>query len=124
MRNAVACAKDPLSTRIEESVERISTSTRHAQRLQCDADRLSFFSRLLAELRATELRELLTQHAIEPAGTKQMLARLAAEHLTQHDLDQYVAPTGRSARTSATGCAGAAAGQSTLDALFAAPRTA
>ena len=31
------------------------------------ADRLTFFSRLLAELRATELRELLMQHGIEPA---------------------------------------------------------
>ena len=59
---------------------------------------MEFFTRLL-ELRAVDLRELLARHALEPAGTKPVLAKIAAINISEEDLDDFLANRVKRPRT-------------------------
>ena len=82
---------------------------------------VAFFSRLMAGFRAVELRALLTEHGIEPVGTKQTFAELVVEHLTQEQVSAFLASRGRCSkrqRLAAQSDCGGEGRQSTLDALI------
>ncbi len=79
-RHEVIHSREVLSQQLQEGVDRIMESRRPLRR---DSEaHLEFFTRLL-ELRAVDLRELLANHALEPAGTKPALARIAALNMNE-----------------------------------------
>ena len=94
-REDIATARHAICEQINkglEGVDKLLEETQHRKRAHGSPSQLSFFSRLLTHFRATELRELLARHGIEPSGTKHNLARLAAESLSEEDVDSFTAP--------------------------------
>ena len=122
--NAANALGEKLGAKIEEGVERMLNSAKRSRESTTNAGQVAFFSRLMAGLKAIELRELLVEHGIEPVGTKQTFAELVVEHLTQEDVSSFLASRGNHNKRQrlATGqkrTGGGESRQSMLDSPFA-----
>ena len=114
-RNEVQSARDTLSQQLQEATGKILGSQRTKQ---SNTSQVAFVSKLLG-LRAVELKELLTRHCIEPIGTKQSLAELAASELLEGDLEDFIAARKKPRRDADVRRPTARGQQDTLDAFFA-----
>ena len=86
-RDEVRSGTGALAEHLQAGVDRILECQQRSGE-SSGSSQLVFFSRLLSELRVTELRQLLARRgiAVPAGGTKSMLARLAAEQLREEDL--------------------------------------
>ena len=84
------------------------------------ASNIAFYSMVLSNLRAQDMKELLVNRGIEPVGAKNMLAQLVVSHLAEDDVEQFVLTRSKKPRVDApSGSGGGQSGrQGTLDAMF------
>ena len=69
---------------------------------------------VFSNLRAQDMKDLLTSRDIEPHGAKSMLAQLIVAHLTEEEVEQFViGRSGKRRRIDAP-----SGNQTTLDVLF------
>lgn len=54
------------------------------------AGKISFYSMVFSNLRARDMKDLLTGCGVEPVGAKHMLAQLIVAHLTEEDVERFV----------------------------------
>jgi hypothetical protein len=112
-RRSVENARDALASKVEEGVKILCAQKREKTLDSSSASKISFYSMVFSNLRAQDMKDLLTSRDIEPVGVKSMLAQLIVTHLTEEEVEQFV--IGRSKRRRIDGPSG---NQSTLDALF------
>ena len=113
-RRSVEEARDALSSKVEEGVKLLCAQKREDTLDSSSASKISFYSMVFSNLRAQDMKDLLTSRDIEPVGAKSMLAQLVVAHLTEEEVEQYV--IGRSGKRRRID--GPSGSQSTLDALF------
>ena len=68
---------------------------------------------VFSNLRAQDMKDLLTSRDIEPVGAKSMLAQLVVAHLSEEHVEQFLISRSKRRRIDAP-----SGNQSTLDALL------
>ena len=120
-RDEVRSGTGALAEHLQAGVDRILECQQRSGE-SSGSSQLVFFSRLLSELRVTELRQLLARRgiAVPAGGTKSMLARLAAEQLREEDLEEFLGRCNKRQRITPMERGGSSLeqGQGTLDQLF------
>ena len=112
-RRSVEEARDALASKVEEGVKLLCAQKREDTLDSSSASKISFYSMVFSNLRAQDMKDLLTSRGIEPVGAKSMLAQLVVAHLTEEEVEEFVLV--RSKRRRVDGPSGS---QSTLDVLF------
>ena len=113
-RRSVEEARDALASKVEEGMKLLCAPKREDTLDSSSASKISFYSTVFSNLRAQDMKDLLTSRGIEPVGAKSMLAQLVVAHLTQDEVEQYViGRSGKRRRIDAP-----SGKQSTLDVLF------
>ena len=113
-RRSVEEARDALASKVEEGMKLLCAQKREDTLDSSSASKISFYSTVFSNLRAQDMKDLLTSRGIEPVGAKSMLAQLVVAHLTQDEVEQYViGRSGKRRRIDAP-----SGNQSTLDVLF------
>ena len=91
---------------------RASTDNTRQEGSKSSGENIALLSRVVAELRVPEIRQLLSGHDVRPVGTKHTLAHLVATHLSEGQLDDFVSRRSKQPRTAN------ANGQQTLASMF------
>ena len=115
-RQCLTEAKNALAAQLEEVRASVAVPQEGARTNRSGPENTALFSRLLTELRVSELKQLLANHDVSAIGTKHKMALTAASRLTEEQLDEFVSNRSKRARTDGT--PGAANGQRTLTSMF------
>ena len=115
-RQCLTEAKNALAAQLEEVRASVAVPQEGTRTNRSGPENAALLSRLLTELRVSELKQLLASHDVSAIGTKHNMALTAASRLTEEQLDEFV--SNRSKRTRTDGTPAAGKGQQTLASMF------
>ena len=113
-RQSVDEARDALATQIEEGMKTLRAQVQECVQDSSSACKISFYSMVFSNLRARDMKDILTSCGIDPVGTKSMLAQLVVAHLSEEQVEQFIVSRSRKRRRTDV----PNDNQSTLDVLF------